>query len=165
MRIKQLMTSDVATCRPDSNLAVVAQLMWDRDCGLVPVVDATGKVVGVITDRDVCIAAATRRLAPEQITAAQAMSHQPIHTIRPDDRVEQALAMMKRFQVRRLPVVGADRALKGIVSLNDLVLATQGVVATQGGLATQAKDGPTAADILNTLAAICAHRPAKVSAA
>lgn len=153
MRIQQIMTADVATCRPDDNLAMVAQVMWDRDCGFVPVVDAAGRVVGVITDRDVCIAAATRRLAPEQITASQAMSHRPIHMIGADDRPEAALATMRRFKVRRLPVAGADGHLDGIVSLNDLVLA-----------ALQ-EDGPAAADIVETLAAICAHRPAKVSAA
>jgi CBS domain-containing protein len=71
MQVKQIMTSEIATCRPDTKLAVIAKLMWDRDCGFAPVVDAAGKVAGVITDRDICIASATRRLLPEQITAAR----------------------------------------------------------------------------------------------
>ena len=153
MQIKQIMTTDIATCRPDTNLAVVAKLMWDRDCGFVPVIDAAGKVVGVITDRDICIASATRRLLPEQITAAQAMRRPPIHTSQTEGPVEKALATMKQFQVRRLPVIAADGTLKGIVSMNDLVLASQ------------QKEGPAATDVVSTLAAICAHRPAKVAAA
>jgi CBS domain-containing protein len=153
MQVKQLMTSDTATSRPDTNLAAVAKLMWDRDCGFVPVVDAAGRVTGVITDRDICIASATRRLLPEQITAAQAMRRAPIHTAQPEDTIEKALATMKQFQVRRLPVVGADGILKGVISMNDIVLASQ------------QKDGPAAADIVSTLSAICAHRPAKVAAA
>ncbi len=153
MQVKQIMTSEIATCRPDTDLAVVAKLMWDRDCGFVPIVDAAGKVVGVVTDRDVCIASATRRKLPEQITAAQAMRGQPIHTSQPDDTVEKALATMKQFQVRRLPVIGADSTLKGIVSMNDIVLASP------------QKAGPAVVDIVSTLAAICAHRPAKVAAA
>lgn len=153
MQIKQIMTKDIATCRPDTNLAVVAKLMWDRDCGFVPVIDAAGKVAGVITDRDICIATATRRLLPDQITATQAMRRQPIHTTQPEDMAEKALSTMKQFQVRRLPVVAADGSLKGIVSMNDIVLASQ------------QKEGPTAAEIVSTLAAICAHPPAKVPAA
>lgn len=153
MQIKQVMTSDVATCQPDANLAVVAKLMWDRDCGFVPVIDATEKLVGVITDRDICIASATRRKAPEQITAARAMRGQPIHTCAPDDTIETALATMKEFKVRRLPVVAADGALTGIVSMNDVVLASR------------QKEGPAAAEIVSTLAAICAHRPAEIAAA
>ena len=153
MEVKRIMTSEIATCRPDTNLAVVAKLMWDRDCGFVPVVDAAGKVAGVITDRDICIASATRRLLPEQITAAQAMRRPPIHTTQPEDGIEKALGTMKQFQVRRLPVIAADGTLKGIISMNDIVLASQG------------KKGPTPADIVSTLSAICAHRPAKVAAA
>ena len=65
MQIKHIMTTDIATCQPDTNLAVVAKLMWDRDCGIVPVIDAAGTVAGVITDRDICIASATRRALPE----------------------------------------------------------------------------------------------------
>jgi CBS domain-containing protein len=153
MQVKQVMTTEIATCRPDTNLAVVATLMWDRDCGFVPVIDAAGKAVGVITDRDICIASATRRLLPERITAAEAMSRPPIHTTQPEDTAEKALATMKQFQVRRLPVVAADGTLKGVVSMNDIVLASQ------------QKEGPRAADIVATMAAICAHRPAKVAAA
>jgi len=153
MQIKNLMTTDVATCRPETNLAIVAKLMWDKDCGFVPVVDAAGKVAGVITDRDICIASATRRLLPDQIMAAQAMRRPPIHTTQPEDTIEKALSTMKQFQVRRLPVVAADGTLKGVVSMNDIVLASQ------------RKEGPAPAEILSTLSVICAHPPAKVAAA
>ena len=153
MQIKQVMATNIATCQPETNLAVVAKLMWDRDCGFVPVVNAAGKVAGVITDRDICIASATRRLLPEQITAAQAMRRQPIHTSQPEDTTEKALATMKQFQVRRLPVIAADGTLNGVVSMNDIVLAAQ------------QKEGPAPADIVSALAAICAHRPVKTVAA
>jgi CBS domain-containing protein len=153
MQVQQIMTTNVATARPEMNLAAICQLMWDRDCGFVPVVDASGKVSGVITDRDICIASATRRLLPEQINVARAMRPLPIHTTRPESTLEQALATMKQHQVRRLPVVAADGTLKGILSMNDVVLAFQH------------KDGPASAEIVSTLAAICAHRTGKVAAA
>ena len=153
MQVQQIMTTDIATARPDTNLAAISKLMWDRDCGFVPVIDATGKVSGVITDRDICIASATRRLLPEQITAAQAMRPAPIHTSQPEDTIERALATMKQFQLRRLPVIAADGTLKGIISMNDIVLASQ------------RKEGPAPAEIVSTLAAVCAHRPARAAAA
>jgi CBS domain-containing protein len=153
MQVQDIMTSDVATARPDTNLAAISKLMWDRDCGFVPVVDAAGKVSGAITDRDICIASATRRLLPEQITAAQAMRRAPIHTSQPEDTVEKALATMKQFQVRRLPVIAADGTLRGVISMNDVVLASQ------------RKEGPASAEIVSTLAAICAHPPTKAAAA
>jgi CBS domain-containing protein len=153
MQVEKIMATDVATARPDTDLAVISKLMWDRDCGFVPVVDAAGKVSGVITDRDICIASATRRLLPEQITAAQAMRRAPIHTSQPEDTVEKALATMKQFQVRRLPVTATDGTLKGVISMNDVVLASQ------------QKEGPSSADIISTLATICSHRPAKAAAA
>jgi CBS-domain-containing membrane protein len=153
MRVKQIMTSEIATCRPDTNLAAVTKLMWDRDCGFVPVVDADGKTAGVITDRDICIAAATRGLQPDQIAAEQAMKPAPVFSTQPDDTIEKALATMKQFQVHRLPVIAADGALKGVISMNDIVLAAQ-----QSG-------GPAPAEILSALSSICAHRPAKFVAA
>ncbi|MGE5246072.1 MAG: CBS domain-containing protein [Betaproteobacteria bacterium] len=153
MQVTQVMATDVATCGPDANLAHVAKMMWDRDCGFVPVVDAAGKVVGVITDRDICIAAATRRLAPEGIVASEAMRRPPIHTTQPGDTIEKVLATMKQFQVRRLPVVGPDGTLKGVISMNDIVLSSQ------------QKQGPAPADIVSALSAVCAHRRPKTAAA
>lgn len=140
-----VMSGPVATCRPDTDLAAVAKLMWDHDCGVVPVVDASRRVMGVITDRDICIAATTRRLLPEQIHAEEAMTR-PVHTCRPGDPVNAVLDMMKQFQVRRLPVTDDDGALQGIMSMNDIVLA-----------AAQ-QHTPAATDVLATMAAICEHR-------
>jgi len=152
MQIKKIMTTGVAACRADTNLAVVTKLMWDHDCGFVPVVDAAGTVIGVLTDRDVCIASATRRLLPEQISAAETMT-KAVHVCSIDDTVADALNMMKHGRVRRLPVVAADGTLRGIVSVNDIVLAAR------------QKGGPTATSILSALAAICEHSPKAAAAA
>ena len=144
MKIQSIMTKDVATCGPGTDLAAAATLMWQRDCGIVPVIGESGSVVGVITDRDICIAAATRGLAPSHIAAADAMSH-PIHACMAADDVSEALAVMTQFQVRRLPVIDESGRLKGIVSLNDLVTASGRT------------KGPAAKDVLATLSAISAH--------
>ena len=145
MKVRDLMTSDVEACRPDTDLAAVARMMWDRDCGFIPVVDAAGALRGVVTDRDICIASATRRLLPEYMAANQVMTH-PVHACLPDDEVSEALVAMKRFMVRRLPVIDVNGLLKGIVSINDIVIA-----ADRGA-------GPDPKEIVSTLAAICAHR-------
>lgn len=152
MKLQTVMTADPTTCSPDMNLASVAHLMWDRDCGFVPVVDAAGIVLGVITDRDICMAITTRRLLPEQISAGQAMSR-PVHACLPGDTIGSALRTMKELRVRRLPVIDKTGTLRGVVSMNDMVLAAE------------EKKQPSAKDILSTLAAICAHRlPARVDA-
>jgi CBS domain-containing protein len=145
MKVEQVMTTNVASCRPDTNLAVVAQLMWNRDCGFVPVVDADGAVVGVVTDRDICIATATRGLPPQRIAASEAMTGHPRACL-PNDSVTAALGAMKQFQVHRLPVIDETGTLKGVVSLNDLVILAQ------------EKKEPSAADVLSAMAGICAHR-------
>jgi CBS-domain-containing membrane protein len=59
MNIEQLMTRDVESCHPDDSLDRAAQLMWDNDCGCVPVVDEKQRVHGIITDRDICMSAYT----------------------------------------------------------------------------------------------------------
>ena len=152
MQVQQIMTTTAASCRPDTNLAAVAKLMWDHDCGFVPVVDASGKVAGVITDRDICIAAATRRLPPERISTAQAMKRAPVHTALPEDTIDTALATMQQFKIHRLPVIGADGTLKGVLSMNDVILAAQET------------GGPGAAAVVSTLSSICAHRAVVVAA-
>jgi CBS domain-containing protein len=151
MLVRDLMSAPAQTCQPDSDLSAVTHVMWERDCGFVPVVDPAGHVAGVLTDRDICIATATRRLLPEHISAAQVMSR-AIHAVLPEDSVEHALITMKQAQVRRLPVIDANGHLQGVVSMNDLVRAVG------------SKDGPRAADVVATMAALCAPRTVTVAA-
>lgn len=73
MKIQSIMTKDVATCGPHTDLAAVATLMWQRDCGIVPVVGEAGSVVGVITDRDICIALGTRNQKPTDVLVKDVM--------------------------------------------------------------------------------------------
>ena len=147
MTVKELQTSAVKTCGRDTDLATVAKLMWDGDCGAVPVVTDDHKVIGMITDRDICIAAATRSRAPAEIRAREVITGNGIHAVKPDDDVRVALRTMRKHRVRRLPVVDQQQRLSGILSINDLALrASPGL-----------PDGVPAQEFLETLQAICAH--------
>jgi CBS domain-containing protein len=152
MQAREVMSQPPYTCGPETDLVAVAKIMWDHDCGFVPVVDASGAVVGVITDRDICIATSTRHLLPEHISAAQAMAS-PIHACLSDDSVSDVLATMKQFRIRRVPVIDANGTLQGVVSINDLVLASD---------ATRA---PQASEIVSTMAAICGRRRVEAAVA
>ena len=121
MKVKDLQTSDVRACTSDTNLAAAAQIMWECDCGVVPVVDENRTLLGMITDRDICIATTTRSAAPADIQVRSVMTTGTVYSCRPDDDVRTALAAMGTHRVRRLPVVDKANRLVGIVSLNDLV--------------------------------------------
>ena len=141
MKVREIMTSDVKTCRAETNLAEAVKFMWERDCGVLPVVKADGKVTGMITDRDICVAIATRGSTADRI-AVQDVTTGTICTCAPDDDAIAALKTMKSQRVRRLPVVDANGRLKGILSLNDVV--------TQGAA--------SATEIVSTIASISEHR-------
>lgn len=119
MKVKDLMTTDVKRCSPDTNLAAAAKIMWEGDCGAVPVTDEHGHVVGVITDRDICIAAATRPRTEGEIPVRDVISA-AAYTCAPGDDVRAALETMKARKVRRLPVVDQGGRLVGIVSIHDI---------------------------------------------
>ena len=121
MRVRDLQTSDVQAVNPDTNLAAAAQIMWECDCGVVPVIDHDRNLVGMITDRDIAIAATTRSAAPADIPVRDVMSRGQLYSCRPDDDVRAALRTMGERRVRRLPVTDRENHLVGIVSLNDLV--------------------------------------------
>ena len=123
MKVKEIMTSDVKCCSLDTNLAAAAKVMWEGDCGAVPVTDNQRKVLGMITDRDICIAAATRSRAAWEIPVGDVIS-KTLHACAPGDDVRAALATMKTEKVRRLPVLGTDGCLVGIVSIHDIALHT-----------------------------------------
>lgn len=143
MKIQDIMTRTVRTCGRSTNLADAAMIMWHNDCGVVPVVDPEGKVVGVITDRDICMATATRPLKAAEITVGDVMTGQ-LFTCRPEDSVRKALQTMAHHRVRRLAVVGGDGQLAGIVSMNDFAIHA-------------GKDLPATA-IVDTLRSICTRR-------
>ena len=125
MKIKELMTSDVKSCGLDTNLAAAAKIMWEEDCGAVPVTDDSGRVVGVITDRDICIAGATRPNAEGEIPVRDVISDE-LYTCAPSDDARAALDTMRQRKVRRLPVVDASGRLAGIVSIHDLATHARG---------------------------------------
>src|SRR4051794_23228453 len=104
MQIAQLMTSNVRSCRQTDTLDRAAQLMWDHDIGFLPVVDSLGMLVGVLTDRDVCMAALRRREPLHVLTVDAAMSKHVV-MCRPDDATTKATELMAKHKIRRLPVV------------------------------------------------------------
>ena len=136
MKIEQLMTKDVRCCRASDSLEVAAQILWDRCCGSVPVVaeDGSGKVVGMITDRDICMAAYTQGRKLSEIPVSSAMSKEVV-TCAPSDSVDELLESMRHAHVRRLPVVDEASHLLGLVSITD--------VARDAGAKSFAKVGET----------------------
>ena len=121
MKVEELMTRDVWTCRPGDTLSTAVQLMWDGDCGCIPVVsdDDSRRVVGMITDRDICMATHFRACRPGEIKVEEAMS-KCLRTVGAAEDIADADAIMRDVQVRRLPVVDASQRLLGLVSLADL---------------------------------------------
>ncbi len=121
MRVEELMTHPVKTCRSSDSLNAPAQIMWECDVGCVPVVNAANQVVGMITDRDIAMAAYTQGTPLEVIRVESAMSKH-VHTCGPLDSVSSAEKAMQANQVRRLPVVDPAGELVGVVSMNDIAI-------------------------------------------
>jgi CBS domain-containing protein len=122
MKVEQLMVRNVQTCRADDNLMRPAQIMWENDCGVVPVAaagDGSARIVGMLTDRDICMAAYTQGLALKDISVGSSMSKQ-VCSCRPTDTIGVALKVMETNQVRRLPVVDQDDQVVGLLSLADI---------------------------------------------
>jgi CBS domain-containing protein len=124
MKAEEIMTRNVQSCRPEASLAHVAAIMWDYDCGAMPVVDDSNRVIGMITDRDIAIAAATKGRRATDITVGEVMSGNVFACARDED-VKSALKTMRRERVRRLPVISSDGRLAGILSINDIVLRAE----------------------------------------
>ena len=150
MNVSELMTRRVFGCRVDDTLATAAGLMWDHDIGCVPVLDGEERVVGMLTDRDICMAAYTRGLCLGDILAGSVMS-QHLHACWPDQSLESAEELMRLQRIRRAPVLDKERRLLGIVSLSDL--------ARTAVLQRRRKNGERLTDdVAVTLAAVSAPR-------
>ena len=146
MKVNEIMTPNAKAIWLTESLADAAKLMWENDCGVLPVIKDARKVIGVITDRDICMAVAMRDTNPSSVSVEEVMTGQ-VYSVNSEDNIDQALQTMQEHKVRRLPVVNAEGELEGILSMNDVVLN-----------AKSSKIGPVAyADVVKTYQAICEH--------
>lgn len=143
MKVQDLMTKTVFCVSTGQSLNEAAQLMWEHNCGSAPVVNAENQLVGMITDRDIAMAAYINGGSLKEIPISAVQSRDPIFC-KQDDNISAVELMMQSKQVRRVPVVGENCEAVGIVSLNDIALAYK-----SGNRAVKSKD------LCNTLAAIC----------
>ena len=118
MRIEKIMSRHVTTCAPHDSLEHAASLMWNSDCGCLPVL-ADGTMTGVITDRDICMAALFQGKALRDIRVEEAMA-KTVLSCRASDEVQDAQRLMENEQIRRLPVLGNSGELIGILSMADI---------------------------------------------
>ncbi len=132
MRVLDCMMGTPYYCRPDNNLGSATELMWTGNCGFLPVVNAEGNVIGVITDRDICIALGTRGLAAGEVPVSDVMS-QKVFSCAPEDDVHFALRTMREGHVRRLPVIAKNSTLVGVISMDDVLLRAESTDAVKTG--------------------------------
>jgi CBS domain-containing protein len=152
MKVKDICTRTVRSCTPETTLADAAWAMWEADCGVLPILDETGKVVGVVTDRDISIGTATKYRPAAQIAVREVISTK-VHSCKLGDDVRDAMKTMRQECVRRLPVVDQEGKLQGILSVNDVALAAVPEKSAKPG-------DVTSEDLHQVMKAVCAHREA-----
>ncbi|QQR44469.1 CBS domain-containing protein [Myxococcus xanthus] len=118
---REVMTREVRTARPESPLRDIARIMKDESCGVVPIVDERGRLVGIVTDRDLVVRAFTGGRSPDQLRASDVMTDD-VEAVTPDDTLHDVIGLMGRRQLRRIPVVERDDGVVGIISLGDIAL-------------------------------------------
>jgi CBS domain-containing protein len=131
MQIRKIMSTPSVTCREGETLNRAAQLMWEHDCGAIPVTDDAGKLVGMVTDRDVCMAAYTKGRTLLDIPVAEAMTTQ-VYSCSPDESIETAEMLMRDHQIRRVPIVDKAGRLAGLLSVSDVARYAASVGDTDG---------------------------------
>jgi IMP dehydrogenase len=149
MKVREIMTEPPLTCTPETSLAVAARLMGEADYGTLPVVDSHGQLAGIITDRDICLALAGTNRNALHVAVREVMTSK-VFAAMLDDDVKGALATMKSARVRRLPVRDEFGRLKGMLSIEDVVIR---------GLE---RDGIPAGEIVAALRAMYVRLPAPV---
>jgi CBS domain-containing protein len=143
MQVKEVMTTGVAFCDPVTNIATAAERMWTHDCGVLPVLEDGNQLVGIVTDRDLFIALGTQDRRPSEVRVDEVMHRKPA-ICTPNDEVRNALKTMAAEHIHRLPVVDNSGALKGMLSIDDVITR-----------ATPSRNGVFADEIVGALTAIC----------
>ncbi|MDP9203167.1 MAG: CBS domain-containing protein [Gemmatimonadota bacterium] len=124
MRAKEIMTRDPDCCRRDDSAQHAARVMRDRDCGCVPIVDDGGRVVGIVTDRDLAVRGIAAGKHPD--TKLLDLMTPMASCCAPDDDVRDVEQKMAELRVRRIPIVDASGRCVGIISQADIALAASG---------------------------------------
>ena len=150
MKVQEVMSRNPKVCTLGDNLSAAAGLMWENDCGILPVVAEGGKVVGLITDRDICMAANLKNQRLSNLAVEDVISGD-VYACKAEEDIRSALEIMQENKVRRLPVIAADGTLQGILSINDVVLRAN---EPKGKKAPELSYG----DVVNTYKSICQHR-------
>lgn len=127
MNVQTLMNPRVKFAGTDASVADVVLIMEKFDCGAVPIVNAANKLVGIVTDRDICLAVGFRPLPAAGIPITDVMSKK-VYACTPDDDMAAALQTMRSRKIRRLPVIDKNGHLQGILSMDDIVLQADGDV-------------------------------------
>lgn len=143
MRVREIMTRDVVACQEHDTMDRAVEIMMGKDCGCVPVVDEQDRVVGIITDRDICLIVHATNQKPSELFVRGGMAPR-VECCKPEDSVDEVERKFRERQLRRLPVVDADGRLVGILAMADLVRA-----------AAQRKRPISAAEVFKTFASIC----------
>lgn len=151
MRVAEVMTPDVRCCTPQTDLETVAMEMWNGDCGSIPVMDDDGMPIGMITDRDIAMAAALQHKPLRDITTAEVTNGRDVYCCHSEDTIESALQVMSEGHVHRLPVIDASGCLQGILSADDVVACAE------RGKRGQGKPDLSFEDAMVTLKAVCKH--------
>jgi CBS domain-containing protein len=122
MNIKDVMTTNPSYCVPGDSSTHAARIMKDKNVGIVPIIesDVDHKLIGVVTDRDLCLAVVAQNVHPDTVKVRQCMTTY-IVTVRPEDDVQKAMALMSENQVRRILVVNQEGMLKGMVATADIL--------------------------------------------
>lgn len=150
MRVRDVMRKQPRVCAPEDTVATAGRIMAEVDCGVLPVMQATDELVGILTDRDVALAVARTDVRPSELTVEQVMTRKVASCCGADD-LRSAMATMRERRVRRLPVLGEKGVLEGILSLDDVVLEAKAVAGEQF-------TGPFYVDVAETLKAINRHQ-------
>lgn len=156
MKVKDIMSPDAKACAETATLARAAELMSHNNCGILPVVAAGGKVVGLVTDRDICVNAARTNKSLASMRVEEVISGK-VYACRPEDDIQAALRTMRENKIRRIPVIDAEGMLKGLLSMDDVLLNAEEVT---GGTATELSYG----DAVRTYKAILAQQVNRVAA-
>ncbi len=154
MRVEELMTAEPYVCRTDDSLQAAAQLMWDKDCGCLPVVDGEGQLAGVITDRDICMGAFTQRRALDRARVVDSMQPR-VRACGPQDSAQDVLELLAEHKIRRVPVIDSTRHVVGIITLGDL-----GRAAAARKPGARSAKGPKADEVVALFAAVTTPRRA-----